>query len=124
MNTNHCFCAHCCCFPLKLSNASLRLVFDAESVHGNGNGYYHEIVDTFYGHKKRVPGGIHVSHSKPSEWYHRPTDRQQLMMLWADNFTESEYVAFVDSDAVFLTAVDREDLFENGKPVINGRLAT
>lgn len=44
------------------------------------------------------------------------------MMLWADNFTESEYVAFVDSDAVFLTAVDREDLFENGKPVINGRL--
>ena len=72
-------------------------------------------------HKQRIPGGIRVSHSDPSEWYHRATDRQQLMMLWADNFTSSEY-AFVDSDAVFLTAVDREDLFEDGKPVINGRL--
>ena len=107
-------------YPLKLSNSSLRLVFDAESSHGNG--YYHEIVETFASNRKKIPGGLFVSHSEPSEWYHRPTDRQQLMMLWADNFTESEFVAFVDSDAVFLTAVDREDLFEEGKPVINGRL--
>eukprot|EP01036_Dinobryon_divergens_P033676 gene33676-43525_t len=42
-------------------------------------------------------------------------------MLWADNFTLSEFVGFVDSDTVFLTYVDREDLFEDNKPVINGR---
>ena len=42
-------------------------------------------------------------------------------MLWADNYTNKEYVGFVDTDTVFLTYIDREDLFEDGKPVINGR---
>ena len=40
------------------------------------------------------------------------------MMFYADNFTQSEFVGFVDSDCLFLTYVDREDLFETGKPVI------
>lgn len=70
-------------------------------------------------------------------------------MLWADNFTRSEYVGFVDADTVFISYVDREgeaalvtflllshvqslfsrdalhlatDLFENGKPVMHGRI--
>ncbi len=41
-------------------------------------------------------------------------------MFWADNFTSSEYVGFSDTDAIFTTYVDREDLFEHSKPVING----
>ncbi len=105
-------------WPLELSNTSLRLLFDAEHAQG---AYYSEIVGTFMSAKSHISGGISISHSDPSQWYHRATDRQQLMMMWADNFTTSEYVAFVDSDTVFLTAVDREDLFEDGKPVINGR---
>lgn len=48
--------------------------------------------------------------------------RQQYLMFYADNFTTSEFVGFVDTDAFFLTYVDREDLFENGKPVINGKI--
>lgn len=102
----------------QLSNSSLRLLFDKERAHGN---YYSEILGTFNQAKPRLPGKLHISLSEPSEWYHRATDRQQLMMMWADNFTSSEYVAFTDSDTVFLTAIDREDLFEDGKPVINGR---
>lgn len=43
------------------------------------------------------------------------------MMFWADNYTSSEFVGFVDTDAVFLTYIDREDLFEDGKPVVNAR---
>jgi hypothetical protein len=43
------------------------------------------------------------------------------MMFWADNFTSREFVGFVDTDAVFLAYVDREDLFEDGKPVVNAR---
>ena len=50
--------------------------------------------------------------SPPSANYRNGGERQQLMMLWADNYTSAEYVAFADSDSVFLTMVDREDLFE------------
>lgn len=102
----------------RQSNSSLRILFDKERAHGS---YYSEILSTFDQAKRRLPGALLISLSEPSEWYHRPTDRQQLMMLWADNFTNSKFVAFTDSDTVFLTAIDREDLFEDGKPVINGR---
>ena len=44
------------------------------------------------------------------------------MMFWADNYSTSEYIGFVDSDTLFTTYVDVEDLFEQGKPVVNGRL--
>ena len=40
----------------------------------------------------------------------------------ADNYSTSEYVGFVDADCVFITSIDREDLFEDGKPVVNGRI--
>jgi hypothetical protein len=42
-------------------------------------------------------------------------------MFNADNWTTAEYVAFADTDCVFITYVDREDLFEDGLPVINAR---
>ncbi len=41
-------------------------------------------------------------------------------MFWADNFTDAEYVGFVDTDTFFVSPVDREDLFEDGKPVVIG----
>ncbi len=46
-------------------------------------------------------------------------NRQQLIMFWADNFTQYELVGFVDTDTFFITPVIQEDLFEKGKPVIN-----
>jgi hypothetical protein len=61
----------------------------------------------------------------PEYWYRQGHDRQQLLMLYADEFIderESEFVGFVDTDCEFVTYVDREDLFEDGKPVINGRI--
>ena len=44
--------------------------------------------------------------------------RQQWIMFWADNFTTSEYVGFIDSDAIFTTRILPRDLFDNGKPVV------
>ena len=45
-------------------------------------------------------------------------------MFYADNFTDksAKYVGFMDSDTLFHSYVDREDLFEDGKPIIHGRL--
>ncbi len=48
-------------------------------------------------------------------WY-----RQQLIMFWAGNFTDFEYVGFVDTDTVFTGNVYEECLFENGKPRVLG----
>lgn len=33
-------------------------------------------------------------------------DRQQWSMFWADNYTSSDYVGFVDTDTLFDTLVD------------------
>jgi len=43
------------------------------------------------------------------------------MMFWADNFTNSEYIGFCDSDTLFNTYVDRLDIFSTtSMPVVNG----
>jgi hypothetical protein len=43
-------------------------------------------------------------------------------MFWADQYTDDEYVGFGDSDCLFYTHIDREDIFEDGKPVVHGRI--
>ena len=48
----------------------------------------------------------------PSIYYDRVGhDRQQLIMFWADNFTDAEFVGFVDTDSFFHAPVDKEDIF-------------
>ena len=41
-----------------------------------------------------------------------------LIMFWADNFTDAEYVGFVDDDAIITRAFNDYDLFdiENDRP--------
>ena len=104
-------------FPLKLSNVSLTVAIDIE--HSESK-QANELKRKFHDIAHRVPGGVKVALLPESEYYRSGYDRQQLVMFWADNFTSSEYVGFVDTDAAFITYVDREDLFEDGKPVVNG----
>jgi len=49
-------------------------------------------------------------------------DRQQLRMFQADSWSASEYIGFIDTDAVFDTPVVEERLFENGRPIVIGRI--
>jgi hypothetical protein len=105
-------------WPLKLSNVSLNIAIDAES---NSTIPASELYETLGWVKDFVPGGTKITLLPQSNFYRRGYDRQQLVMFWADNFTDSEYVGFVDSDTAFLTYIDREDLFEGGKPVVNGK---
>lgn len=49
--------------------------------------------------------------------------RMQYLGFMADQFTQEEYIVFVDSDCFFHTYVDREDLFENGKAIMPGRFS-
>ncbi|XP_075254814.1 uncharacterized protein LOC142346189 [Convolutriloba macropyga] len=49
-------------------------------------------------------------------------DRQQLIMFWADNFTNAEYVGFLDDDSMVTNYVLYEDLFDQqGRPHVMGR---
>lgn len=107
-------------WPLRVSNTSLMIVLNEESK-TTEKYLYDEIYNTVMGVKDRIPGGVRVVDSPQSAYYKHGSDRQQLLMFWADNYTTKEYVGFGDSDCSFLTYIDREDLFENGKPVVNGR---
>mmetsp|Transcript_60510 Transcript_60510/g.171935 ORF Transcript_60510/g.171935 Transcript_60510/m.171935 type:complete len:419 (+) Transcript_60510:89-1345(+) len=62
---------------------------------------------------------VEFNEDTPGMWGH---DRQQLRMFEADVYTDSEYIGFVDTDAVFTTPVVEETLFEDGKPIIIGRI--
>ena len=51
---------------------------------------------------------------------HRRFDRMQRDMLYPELCTSKKYVAYVDTDTMFVTRVIPEMLFDNGKPVIIG----
>ena len=94
---------------------------------------------------------VTVLPNNPSTYYSAGYDRQQLLMFWADNFTNpdaviiiyiffaaiwmrililywQEFVAFCDTDTLFVTYVDKSDLFNfdshsgKDKPVVLGQI--
>ena len=105
-------------WPLKASNVSLVVAYDAEQ---NASSHAVIITNTIRDLNSFMPGGAKVALLPPSPYYRDGYDRQQLAMFWADNFTTSEYIGFMDTDATMVTFVDREDLFEDSKPIVNGR---
>ncbi len=107
-------------WPLQISKTSLLLLLDSENRGNEVDSSIHAFVkDSLL---PKIPGGVRIAYNDPSKYYSgHGHDRQQLIMFWADNFTSAEYVGFVDTDCLFLTYIDREDLFENGKPVVNAR---
>lgn len=113
-----------------VSNTEIRLIVDAEVNSNIGTSVAlnthvlaflnstTRILDTYFPR-------IRVSFNQPFlNVYNTGHDRQQYLMFYADNFTStsSEFVGFVDSDTSFHSFVDREDIFEDNKPVIHGRL--
>ena len=103
-------------WPHKISNVSLNVGIDVEKKTSKRAVELGATIQSL-----NISGGAKVSLLPSSVYYRTGYDRQQYVMMWADNFTNKEYIGFVDSDAVFLTYVDREDLFEDGKPVVNAR---
>ena len=105
-------------WPLQKSNVSLTVAHDAEMV------AHHSALVTASSINEvqhLMTGSAKVALLPPSPYYRGAYDRQQLAMFWADNFTDSEYIGFMYTDVAFVTFIDREDLFEEGKPVINAR---
>lgn len=95
-------------WPLKISNISVTSIVDEEQV---GSALYFEYKQTLEGFRGRVPGGLNLVTSPAMAWFRQPKDRMPHMLFWADNFSTSDYVGFVDTDCVFLTYIDREVLY-------------
>jgi hypothetical protein len=99
----------------KVSNTSMVVIYDKEV---EKYPYISEFRDTF---KNSFSGGFKMMSQDKTEYCRRGWDRQQWYMFWADNYSTSDFVGFIDLDVAFLTYVDREDIFEDGKPVVNAR---
>jgi hypothetical protein len=105
-------------WPLKLSNTSLILAYDQEHENSSHIKSMNATVESSTG---KFPGGLQLLGIPKYPYYTRGYDRQQYNMFWADNFTSSEFIGFMDSDVAITTYVDREDIWEDGKPVANCR---
>ena len=57
-----------------------------------------------------------IATNPPPEFESSGWIRQQQIQMWAGNFTDFEYIAFVDTDTLFVGAVLEESLFKEGKP--------
>lgn len=55
--------------------------------------------------------------------YRNGYGRMQYLGFMADKYIEEDYIFFFDSDAFLHSYADREDFWENGKPIISGRLS-
>jgi hypothetical protein len=109
-------------WPYHVSKTKIRLVIDGETVNTTEHKTFSSLVESYK--PFNIPRGIQVtSNDIPPHWYRgNGYLRQQLLMFYADNYTDAEYIGFGDTDCQFITYVDREDIFEDGKPVINGRI--
>ena len=100
---------------------SLKLIFlvDGELSPSVRDAFADRIKKAMENHTKSVQVKFNYI---PKEVYGgRGHDRQQLIMFWADNFTNAEYVGFLDDDTMITNHVLLEDVFdEKGRPHVWG----
>lgn len=106
-------------WPMEVSNTKLLVLLDQEY---SNHSYVKTIEDTLHQHHHLRNRSRIVYNDVPSIYYDDSGwKRQQYTMMYADNYTNAEYVGFVDTDTMFVTYVHSSDIFENGKPIINGK---
>ena len=113
-------------WPTRLSGTTINLIVDVE-LRNSALVAMHiqSVIKTLSAELGDNFPKMHVTyHDHVSTVYKTGHDRQQFLMFNADNYTsaDAEFIGFMDSDALFHSFVDREDLFENGKAIINGRI--
>ena len=112
---------------VRLSQTSIRLMVDEEVNRTNPlllKNYVYDTIETGKKYLKSLFPSIDVTlhHSRSDMQFRSGHDRQQFMMFYADSYCTSEYVGFIDSDALIHSYVDREDIFDRNKPIIHGRI--
>ena len=112
-------------WPIKDSKVVLNLVVDEGTENST---LFDKHIGNVIRDKRRlhgdsfVPTKIVIARNEVGI-YETGHDKQQYIMFYADNYTTSEYVGFIDTDTIIHSFVDREDIFEEGLPVVHGRLS-
>ena len=126
-------------WPLNISRTSVRFVAPEEKRYTRVYREFRSLLLEHYASKLswdgREGGGqgfelsltpplINVMTSGDATFNNSEHIRTQLLMFFADNYTSEkhDYIGFVEADTMFVNYVDREDIFEDGKPVIHGRV--
>ncbi len=106
-------------WPIGAANTKLMIMLDEQD---RNNSYVPSIEKEFAQHQVLTNRSRIVFNDVPGIYYaNSGWKRQQYVMFYADNFTSAEYVGLVDTDCMFITYVHSSDIFEHGKPVINGK---
>ncbi|XP_075258700.1 uncharacterized protein LOC142350665 isoform X1 [Convolutriloba macropyga] len=98
----------------------LMVLIDAEIPPATRDPFAQRIKERMRRHAKSVQ--VKLNYIPKEVFNSRGHDRQQLIMFWADNFTDAEYVGFLDDDSLITNSVLYEDIFDRrGRPHVIGR---
>lgn len=111
-------------WPVKESKVKFRVILDEEL---RNSSLVKEHITNFIDKKSIELGedfpSINITYNPPlKNVYTTGHDRQQYLMFTADKITSSEFVAFADTDTLFHSYADVNDMFEDGKPIIHGKI--
>lgn len=112
-------------WPFQISKTSVRFIYDGEYNETSDLSDFLMDLSPYMAHPKRY-GNVFVTannlHRHSSVYNNKGYMRQQLLLMYADKYSSAEYIGLADTDCMFITYVDREDVFENDKPVVHGRI--
>lgn len=113
-------------WPIKLSQTRIVFMIDAEANITDVDTFKMSLTSSLS--KATIPPVYKiVSNNFTSDMYGSLGGmRQQLTGFFADLHVDNdtEYIGYVDGDSYFTTYVDREDLFEDGRPIVRPRFGS
>ena len=113
-------------WPLNVSNTRVAFMIDEEANVTAIESFKSDLKQTMSKVVKPPAYKVVTNNFSAESWHHLGSMRQQLTGFHADLHVDNdtEYIGYVDGDSYFITYVDREDLFEDGKPIVRPRFGS
>jgi len=113
-------------WPQGLSKSKAVFMVDDEAVQMHNGTFYSTFTSTLsrlFATNKQARYKIVTNNIEPEYYNSNGAMRQQLTGFFADLHVDAdtEFIGYCDGDTWFTTYVDREDLFEDGKPIVRPR---
>lgn len=112
-------------WPYDKSDTSIIFIVDEEVKTSEYKDNYEAFASRIDFFRTNYPsiGFVIKSNDFPKKyWNDNGHSRQQLIMFYADEYVSSDYIGFVDTDALFISYVSVDDIFKFNKPLILGRV--
>eukprot|EP01031_Cornospumella_fuschlensis_P032638 gene32638-39460_t len=110
-------------YPWQVAKTTLVIMVDAEMK--NSTELREDVLDVLERGQREFgaafPTTCVIFNDPIPNVYSTGYSRMQYLGFYADKYLAEEFILFVDSDAFFHSYMDREDLWENGKAIIQAR---